>query len=170
MNSQLPSEEVLDPSAPASRSVVEQIKAKKQRKSRKLTLKIPAWDGNLYAEYRRLTPKEVALATNSGKPVIANSNLLAAACIEVFAIDPESGKARPVREIIDDGSDAPVRFDSRLADAFGVDGATIPKIVRGFYEDDLAVGAHAQQLLDWQTSGELDHVTDEELEDLAGED
>lgn len=170
MSSQPLNTEVVDPSASAPRSVVDQIKAKKARKSRRLTMKIPAWDGSLFAEYRRLTPKEVGLATNSGKPAIANANILATACIEVFAIDPDSGESRPVRELIGAEGTTPVRFDGQLADAFGVEGDTPAKIVLGFYEDNLAVGAHAQKLLDWQTGSELDHVSDDELEELAGED
>ena len=160
--------EVTDPRVPAPRSVVEQIKAKKAARDPKLELPIPAWGGSLYVAYRRLSPKQVSQASSSGKPQVVNARILALACIEVFAIDPETGDRTPVRELL--GDSAPVRFDGRLADAFDVKGERPDQIVRNFYEDDLALAAHAQRLLKWQTGEDLDRVSEEELEELAGED
>lgn len=166
--SELP--EARDPNTPSPRSVIEQIRAAKAKSDPKLRLPIPAWNGSLYVDYRRLTPKQIQQATSSSKPAVANARVLALACVEVLAVDPESGELVPVSQLIEDGSQAPVRFDGRLSDAFGVSGDSPWAILRAFFEDDVAVSFQAQRLLEWQKGEDLDRASDDEIEAFAGED
>lgn len=161
--------EVENPMEPEPRSVIERIRAKKAKRVPTLDMPIPAWNGTVIGRYRKLTPKQVADASRSDKSVIVNARVLAWACLEVLAVDPETGDVVPVVDLLEDANPAPVRFDGRLADAFEVGGERPDQIVRAMFEDDLAVAHHAKRLLNWQTGEDLDRVSEEDLEDLAGE-
>ena len=158
-----------NPMEPEPHSVIERIRAKQGKRKKVLDMPIPEWNGDVIGRYRRLTPKQVAEASRSDKSVIVNARILAWACIEMLAVDPETGDVVPEAEILDDGNAAPVRYDGRLADAFKVGGERPDQIVRKMFDDDLAVAHHAKRLLNWQTGEDLDRVSEEDLEDLAGE-
>lgn len=161
--------EVDNPMLAEPRSVIERIRAKKDKREQTLDMPIPAWNGSVIGRYRKLTPKQVADASRSDKSVIVNARVLAWACIEMLAVDPETGDVVPVAELLEDANPTPVRYDGRLADAFKVGGERPDQIVRKMFEDDLAVAHHAKRLLNWQTGEDLDRASEEDLEELAGE-
>lgn len=155
--------------APA-KSVVDTIRSRHAARKRTLDLAIPEWDGDVVVRYGPM-PKR-AIVENSrrrGAAAQGNAALLAAACQEVFIRD-DRGQLRPAREA--DGNPAPIRFDGRLADLFGLSADSVEGIVLAMYADDLAVGAHAKRIWDWQTGQEDSGLLDadaEEVDDLAGE-
>jgi hypothetical protein len=158
-----------EPTVNPPASVVERIKAKKAKRDLTIVLPIPAWDGALFVRFRRLTTGELANANRTDKSKLINARVLASACAEILCVDPETGEMTTAAEILDDGNTAAVRFDGRFADAFDLSGERPDQIVRSAYEDDFAIAAHAQKLIEWQSGEDLDRATNEELEEFAGE-
>lgn len=152
--------------APAS-SVVDRIRKRHETRSRTLDLAIPQWDGDVVVRYGRLPKKSIIDAgRRKGNASLSNAKLLVDACQEVFVRD-DDGRLRPAREA--DGGPGPIRFDGRLADLFGIRADTPADVVLRMYADDIAVGAHAKRLYDWQTGADLDELEPEEVDELAGE-
>lgn len=149
------------------RSLAQRIKARHERRSRHLDLPLPEYDGDVVVRYRRIDPKTLRQAAKAKGPRAGNARLLVAACHEVLLRDDE-GRLHPASE--EDGLDAPVRFDGRLADMFEMQGATDPiDICIRMYADDVALAAHAKALYDWQTGEDLREIDDEEVDELVGE-
>jgi len=151
----------------AGSSVVDRIRERHAKRSRHVDLAIPDWDGDVVVRYRRVSRKAIVAAQQTRNAAVGNARVLSSSCVEVFVRDPDTGDLAPASK--GDGHPGAVRFDGRLADMFALPGDTPEQIARAIYADDVALGAHAQRLLNWQTGAELDESTSEELEDLAGE-
>lgn len=154
-----------DALAPSARSVVDKIRKAHEQRDPTLDLSIPEWDGNVVVRFRRLPKSALTAAGRAKKAEASNARVLAAACQEVFIRDPDTGTLTPAREA--DGVEGAIRFDGRLADMFQLHGETPLEIARAMYADDVALGAHAKRLIDWQTGANLDELPDEDLDELA---
>lgn len=152
---------------PSARSLVDRIRKEHDKRDPTYDLSIPRWDGNVVARYRRISKPALLAASRAKRAEATNARLLVAACEEVFIRD-ESGRLIPAREA--DGLPGEIKFDGRLADLFGLRAETPELIVRAMYADDVALGAQATRLLNWQTGADLDDASLEEVDDLAGED
>lgn len=156
------------PDKPApGRSLVDRIRERHESRNQTLDLPIPEWGGDVVVRYGRLAPKALQAAAKRKGARASNAELLVAACREVLIRDDESGELVPAREA--DGQPGPIRFDGRLADLFAIQADTQRDVVIRMYADDIAVGAHAKRVFDWQTGADLDDVEVEEVEDDAGE-
>jgi hypothetical protein len=148
------------------RSLVDTIRARHEGKSPTLDLPIPRWEGDVIVRFKRIPVKAIQASTRRKAAAAMNAVLLAAACEEVFLVD-DDGSLRPARE--GDGLPAAIRFDGRLADLFQLSADTPEQIVIAMYADDVALGAHAKRVFDWQTGVDLEDLTMEEVDGLAGE-
>jgi hypothetical protein len=148
-------------------SRIDRVKKRHQAGRKPLFLPIPEWDGDVWVRYGKVGAKVLTAAVGGRRkrPVVANSEMLVAACQEIYVIDDETGKRVPIAE----AGQQPVRFDGRLAELFELKGDTPVKIVMGMYRDDVAIGRHAQRVINWQNGEDLDETDPEELDELLGE-
>jgi hypothetical protein len=148
------------------RSLIDELRDKNARRQEPtFDRAIPnEWKGRVVVRYGRVTRKVLVHAGRAGNN--GDVDLLIAACREVFVRDAD-GHLSPVREA--DGLPAPVRFDGRLADLFELKASDQRHIVKAMFKDAVAITAAAKAVIDWQTGANLDELSDEEVEELVGE-
>lgn len=129
-------------------------------------LAVPRYQGDIVARFKVLPTRELLRVGRGKTALISNADLLVAACQEVLFLD-EDGSLHPAAE--DDGGPGPVRFDGRLADLMQLAADTPRDVVLRLYAEDAAIHGHADVLMAWMTGKDLDTVSAEEVEDLAGE-
>jgi len=147
-------------------SVAARIKSKHQGRRKPIELPVPRFEGDVIVQCDEASPKAIQAQARK-TPVLGFADLLASCCREILLIDPTTGRKFPAREDIN--SSTPVKFDSRLADMFGIAGGDPTQIVMQIFGSDTAIIGAGTRLLNWSTGADLDTADSEEVEELAGE-
>ena len=135
-------------------------------------LEIPGYNGDLFAEYRMLDPKELE---RLGKKVVREfkksradlvlygaTDSLITACVAIHVRD-EQGELVPLHEVL--GEDNPIVFDVRLANTLGFEpGPTARAIVFDtFCRRDMAIIQQNVALSNWMSGIENSPLGDDDL-------
>jgi hypothetical protein len=174
-------------SAPSLARSVSILKGAEQRRNARegtLFLDVPSWNGELICEYRVVSREEMLTLTNriqrlmrqaNGNPDPARGDfdLIIAACIALYVIDPETGERVPVED-----EQGPVGYD-RIAHVMGKDDefksqrevisylmGTRTDARGGWQENLLAVSIHANTIARWMSDPTRRSV---DVEALLGE-
>jgi hypothetical protein len=174
-------------SAPSLAHSVSLLKAAEHRRDAReatLFLDVPSWNGELVCEYRVVARDEILAMTNriqrmlrqgngQGDPARGDFDLIAAAAVALYVIDPESGDRVPIED--DNG---PVGYD-RIAQVMGKEDqfssqrevisylmGTRTTSDGGWKENLLAVSIHANTIARWMSDPTRRSV---DVESLLGE-
>lgn len=134
------------------------------QQERHLDLPIPGYNGDLVARYKPLDWdffKKIGVRTekskNPRKELYAQADTLIESCEEIFAVD-DKGVLVSLYKVMDISGDEPVRYDERLAEAFGLKVGTARDSVFGLFNNDIAITNHHNEVAEWMqdTSGDSD--------------
>jgi hypothetical protein len=126
-----------------------------------LDLAIPGYGDELVARYRVLDFDEMQkLRERGGKMAQAQDreaelkvtmDTIAAACVGIFCRQ-EDGTLKPLNEIAPEFGDEPVRYDSRLAEAVGVDSeGKVRVLILQMFPTELSIIGHLGQIDAWMS-------------------
>lgn len=139
-------------------------------KERTIDLPIPGYDGELIARYQRVEypvirriiekMQKQKAATGDRADLYAMIDTIVAACKEIL-YKSEDGKLTRL------SPNGPVRFDRTLAEGLGFQAETARQIVLEVFNNELAIGAHHSDLMEW-LQGEAKATDEEFLGESAG--
>lgn len=149
----------------------EAMRAKRQAiaETTEITLNLPGYDDpELLVQHRKMEWDDVAKiarrAEKSKNPqaeLLSQCDLIAQSC-EMILIR-EKGKTYPLHEALNE--DEPIMFDNRLAEFLGFQGGNGRQVVRGTFNNDLAIGSYHVELFEFmRTSNQQD---DEDFSDAS---
>jgi hypothetical protein len=141
------------------------------QQERHVDLEVPGYDGLLLTRYHPLpweTLQEInnraekTLRSNPRKDLIMAADVLITACeCMLYREDRNADTAKVL------GGDSPMRFDKRLAEVMGIEGAvTARQVLFGIFPDDLGITSTYVSLMEWQGEGDVE--TDDELAGESG--
>jgi hypothetical protein len=92
--------------ASAASTLLQKAQERRQKRESTLFLDVPTWDGDLIAEYRILGPDEMkafstkalARARNGAEPGANDMALIAAMCVGLYVMDPDTSKREPITD------------------------------------------------------------------------
>lgn len=149
----------LDTDGTPEGSILQNLKERRKAIGERVStvIPIPGYKGLLAAEYRKQqyesVSKQIAAAQRTQDPqkeLSIATDMLVQACIQIHVRDDRDGKLHPMHEVVTEYlGDDPVRFDTRLGRAVGVDGDRARIICQGVFDNDLALLAHHAELVQW---------------------
>lgn len=153
--------------APAG-SILDAIREKNRElaKTRTKVMDIPGYDGILAAEYRQIPYEAMSKLLNraaKSKDATAELNamtdLLVQSCVQIL-VRTEDGKLTPMHEAVEGFGGDPVRYDTRLAQAAEVEGERARLICQNVFNNDLALVAHNNDLVEWMRTNDSEEDRD----------
>jgi hypothetical protein len=163
-------------------SILDHAKKKRAERENHLFLDVPSWDGDMVAEYRVLSGKEIdqiaeqaarRMKSKTGDPLQSDLDLIARANLGLYMVDPESGDRVPLED------DYGVVGYSRVAAKLGMEeeldsNAKVIKYLTGerkedgsgWQENQTAVTMHANSIARWMRDPSKNNRT---LEEILGE-
>ena len=154
--------------ATALGSDFERLKARQRRTRKKrepLELDIPGYGGEFVGKYRlleipeirkkRLRMEEEEEAGNEWAQLNGAMDNISMACIGIF-LRTSDGSLVPINDYDREKyGDEPVRWDSRLAEFFGIEADESRAVIRGVFPEgeDLAIVTHSQEINLWLAGG-----------------
>ena len=149
--------------AKAPENAIERLR-EKRRKVRAprepLKLEIPGYGDTLVAAYRNLDWEELKTLREKGGEMAATNDkdaelkvtmdTIAEACVGFYV--RESGELVPLNETVEAFGTEPVCYDSRLAEALGIDTNRVRTLIREMFPTDLSIIAHLAEISRWMES------------------
>jgi hypothetical protein len=134
-----------------------------------LQLEIPEYGGELVAAYRVLGWEEMTKLREKGNQMAAANDpeaelkvtmsTIAAACVG-FYVRQDDGDLKPLNETVESFGDEPVRYDSRLAEALGIDTDRVWVVIREMFPTDLSIISHLAEISRWMESSRSEDDAD----------
>lgn len=153
-----------DSDAPAG-SILDQLRDKRRALSQDKTkvIDVAGYGGQLAVEYGRMDYDELSPLLNKMAKVKSSqaelnimTDVLVRACRSVLVRPEDGGKLTALNEVVPEFGDDPVRYDKRLAEAceLKVDATRARLICQGLFNNDLALVAHSNELIEWMKDSE----------------
>lgn len=158
-----------DSDAPAG-SILSQLRAKRRSLAevKTKTIAIPGYDGQLAAEYNRMPYDElspimtkVTKAKSPQAELNLTTDVLVRSCASILVRPEDGGELVPLNEAVPQFGDEPVRYDQRLAEACEINVETRARLIcQAVFNNDLALVAHANELIEWMKDSEQEESED----------
>jgi hypothetical protein len=154
----------VQPSAKPAENRLDSLKEKRRKVRTKrdpLKLEIPEYGADLVAAYRVLDFEELKKLREKGEEMAAandpraelkvNCDTIAAACVGFYTLAEDDSEI-PLNETEESFGDEPIVYDSRLAEALGVETKLVRELILAIFPTDLSVIAHVAQISRWMES------------------